>query len=101
MRRVGGAEVQVIVEGAYRLECEVVREIGAHSAIDVVSYATERTSADRAIQEKEHAENEPGGQRIGPGTMRRRMTRPGAKPLGFSIGACTRLRYTAVAISRS
>jgi hypothetical protein len=32
--------VQVIVESAYGLECEVVREIGAHSAIDVVSYAT-------------------------------------------------------------
>jgi hypothetical protein len=29
----------IIDESAYRLECEVVREIGAHSAIVVVSYA--------------------------------------------------------------
>ena len=91
--RVGRAEVQVIVECAYRLECEVVREVRTHRDHRVCVICHERMTADREIHEKEAAENTNSDQQISPGTVRRGMTRASANPRSaFSIGACTRLR---------
>ena len=84
VRRVGRAEVIVIVECANRIEREVVREVGADGDHRLCVICHKLMPADRNIHKKETAENTTRDQLIKPGTALRRTPRPSVKtPLGL------------------